>query len=205
MRKLPPRVKHSLPPFPSKAIFNKSIVTIEKRRIAIERFFRALVMTNYIQRRLYLLRPVKLDMIPAIGQSVDSSKFENLAEMTKRTKSIAIFNPDGNRQNSNMVSSPEGIKPRSVLSFQEPQKKPSFEFSAPIVVSSLKFGGHRTPQVLGNYTLHWKLADCLEPQTSIYFASKETNSFSLKLQHQDKGNGTLEKQHEIHLMVCSII
>ena len=191
MRKLPPRVKRSLPPFPSKALFNKSIVTVEKRRIAIERFFRALLLTNFIKKRMYFLRPLRLDKIPVQGSTVvESARMEDIRQMTKRTKSVAYFPSDELERFPRSLPGNRGL--------------PVIEFASPTLVSSLRPGAHRNviPQLLGDYTLHWKLADCLEPQTSLYFASGGGRSFSVKVQHQEQqGQGTIHQTREIHLLV----
>ena len=210
MRLLPQRVRRSLPPFPSKVVFNKNIVTIEKRRLAIQKFLRSLIMIHYVQKRLYLLRPINLESIPVQGQNTDSAKYENLKDLTRRTKSIAIFNSSGpNSPVNSAVNSPinspvrassitDRLNSGSVRNFLDAQTKVCSE--SPISVSSfIKSGTHRRPKSIGEYVIHGKLVDCLETHTSIYSASKDTKRFSLKLQINEIGS--LENHYKIHLMV----
>ena len=193
MRKLPPKVRRALPPFPSKKIFNKSIVTVERRRLAIEHFFRVLTRQNYIQKHMFLLKPVQLDKISLVSEANIAAPVLS-PDLTNRLKSIAQFEPVSNK---NLQDS---IRNQAIKSL------PEIQFTSPTVVSSLRPGSHRNviPDVLGNYTLHWKLADCLEPQTCMYYATCGGRSYTVKIQHQEQGFGTLQEQHAIHAAVRNL-
>lgn len=188
MRKIPPTVQRSLPTFPSKKIFNKSIVTIERRRIGLERFLRSLLRTAYVQKHMFLLRPIRLDGLPISESSLVVPAPVLSPDLENRIKGIAQFDQalstNQNRDRLNQVA----------------VSLPQLKVASPTVISTLRAGSHRNviPDTLGNYSLHWKLADCLEPQTSLYYSSSNGRSFTIKVQYQESGVGSLQEQKAIH-------
>lgn len=194
MRKIPPTVQRSLPPFPSKKLFNKSIVTVERRRIGLERFLRGLLRTAYIQKHMFLLRPIRLDGVPTSESTLVTPAPVLSPDLEKRIKGIVEFDQEmlNKHTNTNRLN-------------QVALSLPQIKVASPTIVSTLRAGSHRNviPETLGDYVLHWKLADCLEPQTSLYYSSCNGRSFTIKVQYQETGTGTLQEQHGIHAAVSN--
>ena len=183
---LPVRVKHSLPPFPSKAIFNKSVIFVEKRRIHIERFFRALIQNNYIQRRLYILRGLGLDQVDL---SVDKEP-----EAVERPLSAHFLIPERKDQRGSTNTPLHG------KSVQIPSESP-LSFISEQTRSGQPLGSHRNPLMLGQYTLLWKIVDSIEPFASLQYASNNNIAYFIKTKSMEFDKNSLQPQFNIHKMV----
>jgi len=212
IRRLPPQVKHSLPPFPQKVLFNKSLAVLEKRRVMIERFVRGLIHCNYIQRRLYMLKPIGLEQLD-LSTDLEQEKRKSITRplsvsVPLARKAILEANqPSSVNQNLSMRTE---MQLRQSTPINKLLNDPgSLASTSPTGLSEIRAANHRNtiPKTVAGYHIDYKLADCLEVRTSLYRASRGPEVFLLKIQQIDPQSPapfTLPGQFEIQAQLVEI-
>ena len=182
--------------FPEKSFFNKSASFIERRRISIENYLNRLVEVDYIQERLYLLKPIGLDRTIQLSKLV-------LPKSGSGFHATKIL--------SSVVKIPKMLTDSSDSFINSPQKKlaESLFLSTTLPQVKKRSSVYNIEKSNGEYILDTKFAESPYHNAFFHIATSSNHSidtkFLIKLQYLNKTDmkdiESLKKEYELLLTV----